>query len=202
MSMDTIIRRIRDDADREARSVIESARQEAASARAAAAVRAEEARQQAVLEGKKRADLETAQRQAQALLDARETIRHAREDIIRECFHAAGEELARIRRTPSYPRILAQLITAAVEQVGDGSVSISAARQDHALLRDYISARGGSVPEIHISGEDVATMGGVIVRSGTGHVAVNNTFEERLGQMRSGLVFELARFLSGRERDA
>ena len=196
MSRETIIRRIRQDAEAEVQALMESAQEEAGTARAAAAAEAEQVRERAVIAGKKAVDLEIARIYAQANLDAREILRHAREEMIRECFHAADQELARVRETAAYPAILGHLISNATEQVGGNQVVISAARRDHALVREYIRARGASSPEIRISGEDVATLGGVIVRSGTGHVAVNNTFEERLGQMRNELVFELARFLS------
>lgn len=197
MGREHIIRRIQQDAEAEVRSVMESAREEAATVRAAAETEAEQVWQQVIAAGKKTGELETARIHAQAQQKARETLRHAREEVIRDCFLSAEEELALIRETVAYPAILGHLISTAVQQVGGDMVVLSAARRDHDLVREYIRAHGSSSPEIHLSPEDIPAMGGVIVRSGTGHVAVNNTFEERLGQMRDDLVFEVARFLSG-----
>lgn len=201
MSIEKIMARIVQDAEERAKEIAESAKIEAEAVWAAAAAEAGRVRQQAVASGRKEVDRETARIRAQAEMVSREFIRHAREEIVEECFLAAEQELARVRDSAVYRDVVERLLENGVGHIGGDLVEVLSSRKDHDLIREIVLKRSTIHPEVRISGEDITTAGGVIVRSGTGHVEVDNTFEERLGQLRSGLLFEVARVLEGQESD-
>jgi V/A-type H+-transporting ATPase subunit E len=199
MSMEKIMGKILQDADAEAKAVIEAAEREADLVRAAAVAEAGKVQQHAIASGRKEVDLETARIRAQAEMASRKLLRRAREEVVAECFAAAEQELARVRASPQYGDILVRLMESAVAQIGGESVALLTSSQDQELVRGLAAARGAALPVLSISDEEIATAGGVIVRSATGHVEVENTFEERLLQLRSELLFAVARVLEGKE---
>ncbi|NYT07998.1 MAG: hypothetical protein GKC05_07085 [Methanomicrobiales archaeon] len=129
---------------------------------------------------------------AQARMEARETIRKTREELLDRCFKQAGEELARIPESPEYPAILETLLDEGIRLIGDEEVRVAVHTRDLPLIRTIAGKRGRlSVFSDQLEG----TGGGLVITSSSGKVTVDNTFTGRLSRMRKDLVFRAAAVL-------
>jgi vacuolar-type H+-ATPase subunit E/Vma4 len=142
--------------------------------------------------GRKETAAEVARIIAQARMEARETIRNTREELLDRCFEQAGKELARIPEFPEYPAILETLLDEGIRLIGDEEVRVAVHTRDLPLIRNI----GGRMERLFVFSDQLeGTGGGLVITSSSGKVAVNNTFTGRLSRMRKDLVFRAAAVL-------
>jgi len=192
MSVELIMERILRDAGNQAQA-----------ARSAATRRAEqiilEAQQEAETRynarmdaGRKETAAEVARITAQARMEARETMRNTREELLDRCFEQAGKELARIPESPEYPAILETLLDEGIRLIGDEEVRVAVHARDLPLIRNIAERRG----RLFVFSDQLeGTGGGLVITSSSGKVTVDNTFTGRLSRMRKDLVFRAAAVL-------
>jgi vacuolar-type H+-ATPase subunit E/Vma4 len=142
--------------------------------------------------GRKETAAEVARIIAQARMEARETIRNTREELLDRCFKQAGEELARIPESPEYPAILETLLDEGIRLIGDEEVRVAVHTRDLPLIRTIAGKRG----RLFVFSDQLeGTGGGLVITSSSGKVTVDNTFTGRLSRMRKDLVFRAAAVL-------
>jgi vacuolar-type H+-ATPase subunit E/Vma4 len=184
--------------------ILRDAGDQAQAARSAATRQAEqiilEAQQEAEVRYNRRMDAgrtetaaEVARIIAQARMEARETMRKSREELLDRCFEQAGEELARIPESPEYPVILETLLDEGIRLIGDEEIRVVVHTRDLPLIRNIAGMKKDRM--FTFSDQLEGTDGGLVIASSSGKVAVDNTFTGRLSRMRKDLVFRAAAVL-------
>jgi V/A-type H+-transporting ATPase subunit E len=195
MSVDAIVERIRADAEEEARKVRERAEEEASSIIAAASREAEDEYSRVLGEGRRETRMLTSRILAQASIDARRLVREEKERGLAFCFAEAEKALHRLTQSGEYRQVLKNLMTGGVRELGADEIILVATERDHDLVADIITELGAETPRVALKPECAITAGGVILRSKSGKVTVNNTFEARMERFQDDLVFSVARIL-------
>jgi V/A-type H+-transporting ATPase subunit E len=199
MSADAIIERIRADAEEEARRIRDRAEDEARSIIAAAGREGEEEYSRVLGEGRRETRVLTGRILAQASIDARRLVREEKEKGVASCFAEAEKALHRLAQSGEYRQILKNLIAGGLRELGADEIVLVATERDHDLVAGIITEPGAEAPRITLNPECAITAGGVILRSKSGKVTVNNTFEARMERFQDDLIFSIARILYGRE---
>ncbi len=191
-----IIERIKEDADKEAAAILEEAKKEAAAILEEAKRKAEQRRSDIIARGEKEAELLRQRIVANAKLKARKSGLDAKEELISAVFKEAEKELGKVASTDKYMDILRELIREGVASVGEDA-EVVGRKEDEKLLKggllEDLSKELGV--KITLSPEKIESIGGVIVRSKSGKVEVNNTFETRMQRMQDTLRSEIAKIL-------
>ena len=191
-----IIERIKEDADKEAAAILEEAKKEAAAILEEAKRKAEQRRSDIIVRGEKEAELLRQRIVANAKLKARKSGLDAKEELISAVFKEAEKELGKVASTDKYMDILRELIREGVASVGEDA-EVVGRKEDEKLLKggllEDLSKELGV--KITLSPEKIESIGGVIVRSKSGKVEVNNTFETRMQRMQDTLRSEIAKIL-------
>lgn len=191
-----IIERIKEDADKEAEAILVEARKEAEAILEEARRKAEQRKRDIIAKGEKEAELLRQRIVANAKLKARKSGLDAKEELISAVFKEAEKELSRVASTREYKNILSGLIKEGVTSVGEDAEVIGR-EEDEGLLQAGILRDLGKELGINItlSPEKIDSIGGVIVRSKSGRVEVNNTFETRMQRMQDALRSRIAKIL-------
>lgn len=199
MGIDTIISRIAGEAGEEAGRIKRRAEEEARSVIADAETEGESEYRRIVAEGRREIRSLTRRILAQASIDARRMIREEKEKEIAACFAEAEKCLQRIAQSGEYRALLNHLIAGGIEELGTAEAVVVATERDHDLVAEIIAGLGEGARGVHLNPECAITAGGVILRTRSGSITVNNTFEARIERFRDDLSFEVARILYGRE---
>jgi vacuolar-type H+-ATPase subunit E/Vma4 len=200
MSMEKVIERINADSFLQASEIISSAKKKAEEILSLAAVEA------AVEESRVRetARRETASRVAQILaqgrMEAREITRSARDGVMTRCFAMAQQELQKIPATPVYPVILERLMIEGIDLVGGDEVSLLVNQRDRPIIESVAKRFNRQKPLIRISNQPIDSGAGIIIKSSSGKISVDNTFDARLLRMKKDLVFHVAEILFRQRR--
>ena len=192
MAIETIIARIESDAEEEAQRIREETKQEIGRILSEAGKTAEERHSGIIARGEQEIKTITGRILSQARMDARHMLREAKERGISDCFSEAEKSLTHITQTTRYETILRDLIRDAIDELGAEDAVIISTERDREIVRKILPETG---KKISIGTECAIAIGGVIVRSRSGSVTVNNTFDVRLERQRDGLVYELSRIL-------
>jgi V/A-type H+-transporting ATPase subunit E len=200
---DKIVSSIISDAQSKADVIIQEAEREAA-------LIVEEGEKEAVLEKEK--ILENANKQSamkyqqlisEAKMNSRRAELEAREEIIESAFKRAEDELKKIASTDSdeYKESLKKIIEEASIEIGGGDLILSLKADDVAKVKDAISSlekniegKTGTKTTLEI-GENIATIGGAVVKTKNGDIEVNNTIEARMLRFKKALRSEVAKIL-------
>lgn len=200
---DKIVSSIISDAQSKADVIIQEAEREAA-------LIVEEGEKEAVLEKEK--ILENANKQSamkyqqlisEAKMNSRRAELEAREEIIEGAFKRAEDELKKIASTDSneYKESLKKIIEEASIEIGGGDLILSLKADDIAKVKDAISSlekniegKTGTKTTLEI-GENIATIGGAVVKTKNGDIEVNNTIEARMLRFKKALRSEVAKIL-------
>lgn len=200
---DKIVSSIISDAQSKADVIIQEAEREAA-------LIVEEGEKEAVLEKEK--ILENANKQSamkyqqlisEAKMNSRRAELEAREEIIEGAFKRAEDELKKIASTDSdeYKESLKKIIEEASIEIGGGDLILSLKADDVAKVKDAISSlekniegKTGTKTTLEI-GENIATIGGAVVKTKNGDIEVNNTIEARMLRFKKALRSEVAKIL-------
>ena len=200
---DKIVSSIISDAQSKADAIIQEAEKETA-------LITEEGEKEAVLEKEK--ILENANKQSamkyqqlisEAKMNSRRAELEAREEIIESAFKRAEDELKKIASTDSdeYKESLKKIIEEASIEIGGGDLILSLKADDIAKVKDAISSlekniegKTGTKTTLEI-GENIATIGGAVVKTKNGDIEVNNTIEARMLRFKKALRSEVAKIL-------
>ncbi|MEN6552878.1 MAG: V-type proton ATPase subunit E [Methanobacterium sp.] len=200
---DKIVSSIISDAQSKADVIIQEAERETA-------LIVEEGEKEAVLEKEK--ILENANKQSamkyqqlisEAKMNSRRAELEAREEIIEGAFKRAEDELKKIASTDSdeYKESLKKIIEEASIEIGGGDLILSLKADDVAKVKDAISSlekniegKTGTKTTLEI-GENIATIGGAVVKTKNGDIEVNNTIEARMLRFKKALRSEVAKIL-------
>lgn len=200
---DKIVSSIISDAQSKADVIIQEAEKETA-------LIVEEGEKEAVLEkekilenAKKQSAMKYQQLISEAKMNSRRAELEAREEIIESAFKRAEDELKKIASTDSdeYKESLKKIIEEASIEIGGGDLILSLKADDVAKVKDAISSlekniegKTGTKTTLEI-GENIATIGGAVVKTKNGDIEVNNTIEARMLRFKKALRSEVAKIL-------
>lgn len=200
---DKIVSSIISDAQSKADVIIQEAEKETA-------LIVEEGEKEAVLEkekilenAKKQSAMKYQQLISEAKMNSRRAELEAREEIIEGAFKRAEDELKKIASTDSdeYKESLKKIIEEASIEIGGGDLILSLKADDVAKVKDAISSlekniegKTGTKTTLEI-GENIATIGGAVVKTKNGDIEVNNTIEARMLRFKKALRSEVAKIL-------
>ena len=200
---DKIVSSIISDAQSKADTIIQEAEKETA-------LIVEEGEKEAVLEkekilenAKKQSAMKYQQLISEAKMNSRRAELEAREEIIEGAFKRAEDELKKIASTDSeeYKESLKKIIEEASVEIGGGDLILCLKADDIAKVKDAISSlekniegKTGTKTTLEI-GENIATIGGAVVKTKNGDIEVNNTIEARMLRFKKALRSEVAKIL-------
>jgi vacuolar-type H+-ATPase subunit E/Vma4 len=202
MSMEKVIERIRVDSSGQASGIISSSRRQAEEILSLALIEAAVEQSRIRETGRRETGSRVAQILAQGRMEAREIIRSARDRVIARCFAKAQEELKRIPDTPAYPVILERLMIEGIDLIGGDEVWLSVNQRDRPLIEEFVRKFSRQKPVIRISDQPLISGAGIIVRSSSGKISVDNTFDARLFRLKKDLIFDIAEILFGHRRSS
>ena len=154
-------------------------------------------------EAEKQANLKYQQVISEAKMNSRRMELEAREEVIEESFKKAEEKLKEIASSESleYLESLKGIITEAAIEIGVGELLVLLKKDDLPKIEDSIASIEKDVTnKIGIKtileiGDNINTIGGVIVKTKNGEIEVNNTIETRLLRYKKTLRSEVAKIL-------
>lgn len=127
----------------------------------------------------------------------------AKEEIIKKTMSLVVEELKKYVASDEYPAYLSKTIEELCVALGAEEVEVLLNEDDLkrgvdvSSISKNVSDRLGKPVRIVVKGERISDIGGVIVRTADGRVAINNTFEEiiarREREIRLAIAQELLR---------
>lgn len=199
MSGELIIKRILDEAEAEKKQIEKEMDISIALIQADGRAKAEQKYSEMMNSAKKERELIINRILAQARLKAREKKRAAREDMISLCFDQAKEDLRRIRHSEKYPAILEYLLENGIHELGEARIVLDICPEDGNIIQEIIKKFEKKGYHMVISPEPVISEGGLIIRSGTRSIHVNNTFEARMQRYRKEILYEVAGVLANQD---
>jgi vacuolar-type H+-ATPase subunit E/Vma4 len=192
----SIVQRIAEKSEADARAMVETARR-VADREVRSAERQARAREERAV-----AEMDAAAAQAAAGTQARQL--QKRHEMVESLLGEALARLASMPRDEKYLGILEQFIRDAVGAMGASEVVIMAARPDRAFLasegrfaRIASVIRSETGTTIRLSEETVAAAGGIVATSADGRVSYQSTFDELSWRRRSELKNLIATELFG-----
>ena len=196
---DKIVSSIMSEAQEKADTIMQEANAEIATINANAEKTAESEKNKILDNGKKQSDMRYQQIISEAKMNARRAELSAKEEVIESAFDKAGEELKSIASSGSdeYDDSLSKMIKEAVDEIGSNDLIIQLNEADTNKFKSQLdSSSTFQIDDIKFQlGEPIDTIGGVIVKTKSGDIEVNNTIESRLERYRSVLRSEVANVL-------
>jgi V/A-type H+-transporting ATPase subunit E len=192
-------------ADTQVEEILQEAQKSADEIRGDAEKRAQSEKQTILMKGQQLADRERQRVLADAKIRVKREIFEVKEDLIKKAFADADGRLKKLADTPEYSDILNKLIVESGAVAGGGSLEVLVREKDRSLLSDEtlaslseeISKMVDKATTLSLSKDTIATMGGTVVRSESGAIEVDNTFESRISRLKSELRFKVAEILFG-----
>ncbi|MDR3222918.1 MAG: V-type proton ATPase subunit E [Methanobrevibacter sp.] len=140
---------------------------------------------------------------SEAKMNARRLELETREKVIEESFNKATEELKKVTSSSDkkYVDSLVKIVKEAAIEINGGDIIIHAKTEDKSKIENLL---GGIATDVKSKsgkdttfefGEPITTIGGVILKTKTGEIEVNNTIEARLLRYKKILRFEVAKIL-------
>ncbi|ELZ18259.1 V-type ATP synthase subunit E [Natrinema thermotolerans DSM 11552] len=175
MSLDTVVKDIREEANARAEDIRSEGETRAEEIESAAEADAEEIRADAEAEVDREIDQLREQRLSSAKLEAKQKRLEARRDVLGEVREAVEDELAALEGDVR-EELTRDLLEAASEEFDEGNdVNVYGRSDDAELLESIVADYDG----YEYAGE-VDCLGGVVVESDQSRVRVNNTFDSVL----------------------
>lgn len=188
MSVDTIITRIREEADKEIRIIRSEETCDISHIRTQAEQKAEEAYNHRMAEGHREIRQYIASEQSRARIEAKRLVRKTREDIINECFKEVSVHLKEIRKKDEYPALFENLIRECVQNLGKSDILVQVHSDDRSLAETVMKKVNSEGFSIRISDDSIDTNGGVICIRISDNVSIDNTFETRVTRMEREMI--------------
>lgn len=138
-----------------------------------------------------------------AKIKARRSELKTREKLIEKSFKIAENKLKEMasKHSEKYKQALINLIERSITEIGGGELQLHLNSRDTEFIKDQIEDISNKVSEkigknVKLElGEEINTIGGVIVRTKDGSIEVNNTLEARLSRLKKVLRPEVADIL-------
>lgn len=179
------MQRIKADATQEAKKILDDARR-----------RGEQEHSKILERGKKDIDTLVNRVKSGARIDTRRTVIGAKDQVISRCFAEAREALSKLTSTKRYETVLRNLIADGAKLIGNDVVVLSN-KKDKSVVKKVTSSMSKKGVKISVGKENIDAIGGVAVKSKSGNVVVNNTFEARLERQKNELRYEISKILYG-----
>ncbi len=194
--VDKIISKIESDTKAEMQHIKADAMQEAKKILDEARRQGEQEHTKIIERGKKDIDTSVNRIKSGARIDAMRTVIGAKDQVISRCFAEAREALSKLANTKKYENILRDSIDDGAKLIGN-DVIILCNKKDKRAIKKVISGMPKKGLKISVGKENIDTIGGVVVKSKSGNVIVNNTFEAILERQSNELRHEISRILYG-----
>ena len=197
-----IIQEINREAEQKIQYILSEAQKEAEKIKAEARKRAEARAEWILRKAQTQAETEKQRIIANARLEVRKKRLEIQEALIREVIDALRERLAELPEDEYFP-MLVDLTAKAIEELGAEKVILKSNARTLGLIRDRFDEFKGALSEklgreVSIElGDEVQTIGGVVVETPDGSVRVDNTFEARIERFEGELRAEIAKALFG-----
>ncbi|MDR3291938.1 MAG: V-type proton ATPase subunit E [Methanobrevibacter sp.] len=140
---------------------------------------------------------------SEAKMNARRLELETREEVIEESFNKATDELKKITSSSDkeYVDSLVKIVKEAAIEINGGSIIIHTKTEDKSKIENLlgniatdVKSKSGKDTTFEF-GEPITTIGGVILKTKTGDIEVNNTIEARLLRYKKILRSEVAKIL-------
>ncbi len=193
-SEEAIIQKILDDAEAQAKRILDGANRTADSHRKKAETQAESIRQEILDQARAKAEALRAKEVATARLESKRILLGAREEVVNRAFKRIEQELANLRNSQDYRRILLALAREAIGAIAESKVALRVSKTDEKLIDEAFMAElrhmlgqesGRDKVEIDIKLDPQLDDGGCIATSEDGRVVFDNTFTRRFRRIRS-----------------
>jgi len=195
MSVETIIKRIREEAEAEIRTIRAEEACDVGVIRDQAAQKAEDAYNHRLAEGRREIRQLIASQESRTRIEAKRKVREVREEILRQCFDEVSLYLKTIRTKPEYPAFLQAMITESAKNLGPSDVIIKVHPDDRRLVADIISRINKEGFSLILSEEPIDTSGGVICERISDRVVIDNTVEVRFVRLEREMIVAASRIL-------
>ena len=178
MTLDTVVKDIREQARARAEEILEEADAEAEALEAEAESDAERIRAEVLADAERQVDQEREQRISSAKLQAKQKRLEARRDILSSIREDVEAEIAAIEGDER-EELTRTLLDAAAEEFDDGAtVEVYGRAEDEQLLQSLVAEYDG----FEHAGE-FDCLGGVVVESTESRVRIKNTFDSILAEV-------------------
>ncbi len=129
-----------------------------------------------------------------AQLKAKNELIKAQEETVDKAFSLAEQKLTELSKEERYKKILAVLVSEALEFFDGGEVLIQVRPDDRGLVETMMAEKQ---QPYRVSDTPLEASGGLLISSPGGEVVVSNTFESRLGRARDKLRLAISNTLFG-----
>jgi len=197
MGIETIIAKIKKDADEDVLCIITEAKGEVRRILADADLAADEEFKKIIAEGELEIKANTTGILSQERMDSQRVIREEKERGISICFAEVEKNLSYIKQSPEYKTILKNLVMDGINELDTDEITIISLDNDRESICDLIPELCEKGKIITAGHECAVTIGGVILKSKSGHVTLDNTFEARLKRQKNTLMFDASKILYG-----
>ena len=193
MGIDKIIAKIKSDANAEVQRIKAETKQDVDKILAEAEKKGKQEYANIVERGERDIEAISNRIKSGARMDARRIVMEARDQGISQCFTEAVKSLSDLtNKTKKYETVLKNLIQDGIEVLGLDEVIIISAERDRAIVKKVVS---GMSDKVVMGKESIDSIGGVVIRSKSGYVTVNNTFETILERQKNDLRSEVSKIL-------
>lgn len=154
---------------------------------------AEAIRSRYMQDSARQAEVERNRQTYLATEEVKSAISIEKENLLKEAFLSAAENLKELRNTPGYPDLFKRLLVEAQSEVRGKEFVFHIDSRDNDLCREIIA-------ELHLSAvikPDLESAGGVVVSSSDERIVVQNTVESRLEKAKNIYRLDIIGELTG-----
>ena len=189
MSAETIVTKIKKDAEQKANQIKKEAEQQATTIKENATQHAQQKAKEIIDKGKQQAENRKKIIISQARQEAKREELQAKEEIIETCFQQALEKLQHLSQS-EYKKIVKQLINQGKKAI-PGSCTIK--------ISNDLDKKIAKEQNIPVSGKTDAS-GGIILVAKNGSVTIDNTFEGILSREKQQIRVKIGTLLFGEKK--
>jgi len=195
MSVETIIKRIREEAEAEIRTIRAEEACDVGAIRDQAAQKAEDAYNHRLAEGRREIRQLIASQESRTRIEAKRKVREVREEMLRQCFADVSAYLKTIRTRPEYPAFVHAMLTESAKNLGQSDIAVKVHPDDRILAAEIISRVNQDGFLLFLSDEPIDTGGGVICERISDLVVIDNTVEVRFVRLEREMIVAASRIL-------
>ncbi len=201
--LSAIAREVLEDVQREAEALIASAEKDAQRTLRAAKDEAEKNYQATVDLGTAKAEAEKRKNMSLTEVDIRNRLLQTKETLVDKALQTAQERLSAFTKTKRYHTYLLELIEGTAKKIRSKSLIISVNATDRAWLAqgEFKKLARKLHLELTLAEKAETVMGGCKIQTADGKIVADNTFDNRLQELRPTLRVEVARVLFGKEAE-
>lgn len=191
-SVDRIVSQIREDGDKERRSILDKAEQTVSEMVRKAEKSRDETTARMMKEARDKGELARKRLLSSVKIEVKRARLKAREEVVSRVNARVNEALEKTRKDADYPAILTDLVLEAVRKLRGDSFIVHADRRDIATLKEKVfpevkkrmEAESRRIASLEAAELEKDSSGGARVGVPDGKVVFDNTFEARLYRMR------------------